>query len=95
MGAIDAYLAEIFDLMPGPTPFDRAEALSVLSALYDLQNRIIPAYFFLTLDERRTAHEKHTAEMIPMYLKYHERFVRGEYYFGDKVCPTCTQILRH
>ncbi|KZV79232.1 hypothetical protein EXIGLDRAFT_707417 [Exidia glandulosa HHB12029] len=86
VGAIDAYLAETFDLMPGPTPFDRAEALSVLSALYDLQNKIIPAYFFPTLHERKTAHEKHIAETIPTYLKYHERFVRGEtYYFGDKM----------
>ncbi|KZV91194.1 hypothetical protein EXIGLDRAFT_770160 [Exidia glandulosa HHB12029] len=83
--AIDAYLAEVLDLMPGPSAFERAQAISVLSALYELEDKIFPVLFFPTLEARRTAHEKHIAETIPTYLKYHERFVRRPYYFGEKV----------
>ncbi|KZV88601.1 hypothetical protein EXIGLDRAFT_772573 [Exidia glandulosa HHB12029] len=84
--AIDAYLAEVLGLMPGPTCFERSEALSVLSAFYELQTKVsVALYDIPTIEGRNAAHEKYIAETIPTYLKYQERFVRGEYFFGDKL----------
>ncbi|KZV88604.1 hypothetical protein EXIGLDRAFT_751626 [Exidia glandulosa HHB12029] len=84
--AINLYLADIFGLLPGDGPFERAETQSVLSSFYDLEGKLFDQTFFLpTLGQRKTAHEKMIVETIPAFLKYQERFVRGQYYFGDKL----------
>lgn len=91
--AIDAYLAEILGLMPGPEPFARAECLSALSSLSELENAVRPSYFLPTLEARKAAFEKARAETIPQYLTYQERFVRGAFYFGEQVCIGLLRLL--
>lgn len=79
------YLAEVLGLMPGSSPFERAETLSVVSAFVDLDEKLLAASSGATVEERKTAHEKALVETVSAYLKYQERFVRGTYYFGDRV----------
>ncbi|KZV84950.1 hypothetical protein EXIGLDRAFT_753559 [Exidia glandulosa HHB12029] len=83
--AIVGYLAESLDLMPGPSAFERAEALSILSALSELEDKVRPSLWLRTLDERKAGHATYCTETVPKYLKYQERFVRGDWYFGDKL----------
>ncbi|KZV84951.1 hypothetical protein EXIGLDRAFT_841818 [Exidia glandulosa HHB12029] len=83
--AIEAYLAEALNLMPGPTAFERAEALSVISALAELEDKVRLSLWLPTLDERKAAHATYCTETVPRYLKYQERFVRGDWYFGNKM----------
>lgn len=71
--------------MPGSTAFERAEALSVLSAFRDLEDKIHTPLFLATVEERKKGLEKAMSETVPKYLQYQERFVRGDWYFGDKV----------
>ncbi|KZV79275.1 hypothetical protein EXIGLDRAFT_846690 [Exidia glandulosa HHB12029] len=92
--AIEAYLAESLDLMPGPTAFERAEALSVLSALAELEDKVRPTLWLRTLDERKAGHAKYCTETVPKYLKYQERFVRGDWYFGDKLTVTDLKLYQ-
>ncbi|KZV92921.1 hypothetical protein EXIGLDRAFT_768538, partial [Exidia glandulosa HHB12029] len=63
----------------------RAETLSVVSAFVDLEDNLFAASLGATPEVRKTAHEKALVESVPAYLRYQERFVRGTYYFGDKV----------
>ncbi|KZV81125.1 hypothetical protein EXIGLDRAFT_755777 [Exidia glandulosa HHB12029] len=84
--AIETYLAEVLDLVPGTgTAFDRAEALSVLSSLSELEDKLRPSLWLPTLEARKTGHTTYCTETVPKYLKYHERFVSGDWYFGDKM----------
>ncbi|KZV88603.1 hypothetical protein EXIGLDRAFT_722573 [Exidia glandulosa HHB12029] len=85
--AIDAYLAEVLDFFPGSSnsPFDRAEALSVRSALCELEEKIRPSLWLPDLDARKAGHATYLAETVPKFLKYQECFVRGDWYFGDKM----------
>ncbi|KZV88605.1 hypothetical protein EXIGLDRAFT_772579 [Exidia glandulosa HHB12029] len=82
--AIEEYLAEALGFMPGPGPFERAEALSVVSSLREIEDKIRAPFFLPTVEERKAAYEKLAAETLPPLFKYHERFVRGDFYFGDK-----------
>ncbi|KZV88600.1 hypothetical protein EXIGLDRAFT_751623 [Exidia glandulosa HHB12029] len=86
--AIVTYLAEVLDLVPGDGgAFARAKAASITSNLCDLEDKLRRTYGLPSVEERHKAHEKHIAETIPTYLKYHERLasVKGDFYFGDKV----------
>lgn len=84
------YLAECLGMMPGCAgAFERAECMSVVSALSDLQEKLGPAMGMPTLNERKMAFEQLASSTIPEFLMYQERFVRGACYFGDKVRVRC------
>ncbi|KZV81127.1 hypothetical protein EXIGLDRAFT_844892 [Exidia glandulosa HHB12029] len=83
--AIVNYLAEVLGLAPDGGAFARAKAASITSNLCDLEDKLRRTYGLPSVEERHKAHEKHIAETIPTYLKYHERLVEGDFYFGDKV----------
>ncbi|EJD44001.1 hypothetical protein AURDEDRAFT_167052 [Auricularia subglabra TFB-10046 SS5] len=86
--AIEAYLAEALSFVPASDLFSRAECFSVAASIKDLDDKVHATSFLSTVEERRAAHEKNVAELIPSFLRYHERFLAargGPYFFGSKV----------
>lgn len=92
--AIELYLAETFDLFPASDAFARAESLSVLAALHELEENVLYAALRIpTVEARKAAHEKIMRETAPAFLAFQERFVRGAFYFGDKARPSPLRLV--
>jgi len=85
--AIDAYLAETFNLLPS-TSFERADAMSIVYSLRELADKVSSTVKLPSVEERGKAHRTHIAQTIPNHLKWHEEIIErngGIYYYNDKV----------
>jgi len=83
--AIENYLAEVLGYYPdGADLLVKADLQSIRAALLELRDTVRQT-MILPKELRADEHKRHIAETIPTYLKYHERLIKGPYYYGDKI----------
>jgi len=86
--AIEAYLAEVLDLVPSQDPLSRAECAAHRASLKELRETIwsnIGLMSTLPLEARITAHQTYRDTIIGDALVFHEGVIRRPYYFGERI----------